>query len=165
MKEKVTQTKKQLFAEIFRFLIVGGSATVVDYCVFWLFDVFIFPAIFPQTAFFTTLALILSVGLGFCVGLIINWVLSVLFVFRETGKNVTVQSKKEFLIFTLIGAFGLILNELGMLLLVWLLPEITLFRTVVFLKMPWKKWIAKCIVTLVVLVCNYIGRKKLIFHK
>ena len=165
MEEKVQQTKKQLFAEIFRFLIVGGLATAVDYCVFWLFDAIIFPAIFPQTAFFTTLALILSVALGFCVGLIINWMLSVCFVFRETGKEVTVQSKKEFLIFTVIGVFGLILNELGMLLLVWLLPEITLFHSTQFLKMPWKKWLAKCIVTLVVLVCNYIGRKKLIFNK
>ena len=58
MEEKVTQTKKQLLAEIFRFLIVGGGATVVDYCIFWVFDTLIFPAIFPQTAFFTTLALI-----------------------------------------------------------------------------------------------------------
>lgn len=164
MEEKVTQTKKQLCAEIVRFLLVGGLATVVDYGVFWLFDTLIFPALFPQTAFFTTLALILSVALGFCVGLIINWVLSVLFVFRETGKAVTVQSKKEFFTFTIIGVFGLLLNELGMLLLVWLLPEITLFKTVAFLKMPWKKWIAKCIVTLVVLVCNYVGRKKLIFN-
>ena len=165
MEEKVTQTKKQLMTEIIRFLLVGGLATLVDYCVFWVFDALIFPAVFPQTGFFTTLALVLAVALGFCVGLIINWVLSVCFVFRETEKQVTVQSKKEFFTFTIIGVFGLLLNELGMLLLVWLLPEIALFNTLTFLKMPWKKWIAKCIVTLVVLVCNYIGRKKFVFNK
>ena len=31
------QTKKQLFWEIFRFLLVGGIATLTDYAVFYLF--------------------------------------------------------------------------------------------------------------------------------
>ena len=35
--QKISQTKKQLFWEIVRFLIVGGTATAVDYLVFYLF--------------------------------------------------------------------------------------------------------------------------------
>ena len=41
--EKRTQTKEQLFWEVFRFLLVGGTATVADYLVFWLFDGWILP--------------------------------------------------------------------------------------------------------------------------
>ena len=41
----VKQTKKQLFWEIFRFLLVGGTATVADYFVFWLFDGLLFSAL------------------------------------------------------------------------------------------------------------------------
>ena len=33
MEEQVKQTKKELFWEIFRFLLVGGTATVFDYAV------------------------------------------------------------------------------------------------------------------------------------
>ena len=164
MQEKtVTQTKKQLFAEIFRFLLVGGTATLADYLVFWLLEAFFFPAIFPQTTFFTGLALVLSTGFGFCVGHAVNWIFSVSFVFKQTKKQVTVRSKKEFITFTVIGLIGLAINELGMLLLVWLLPDIMLFGVVSFLSMPWKKWIAKCIVTVIVLIWNYIGRKKFVF--
>ena len=158
-----TQTKKQLFAEIFRFLLVGGTATLADYLVFWLLEAFLFPAIFPQTAFLNGLALVLSTAFGFCVGHAVNWIFSVSFVFKQTKKQVTVRSKKEFITFTVIGLIGLAINELGMLLLVWLLPDIMLFGVVSFLSMPWKKWIAKCIVTVIVLIWNYIGRKKFVF--
>ena len=73
------QTKTQLFWEIFRFLIVGGGATVVDYAVSNLF----YGWLLPPSAVGTTLALILSTVFGFCVGLVINWLLSVAFVFRQ----------------------------------------------------------------------------------
>lgn len=164
-KKTTTQTKKQLLAEIFRFLLVGGTATVVDYAVFWALDAWLLPLLLPQTVFFTTLSLIVAVACGFCVGLLVNWVLSVCFVFRETKKQVHVRSKKEFWTFTLIGLIGLAINELGVLLLVWLLPEMTILGGTSFLNMAWEKWISKCIVTLVVLVWNYIGRKKFIFTK
>ena len=42
--EKTKQTKKQLLAEIFRFLLVGGLATVADYIVFYLFRQWLLPA-------------------------------------------------------------------------------------------------------------------------
>ena len=35
------QTKKEIFYEIIRFLIVGGIATLVDYIVTWLFKMYV----------------------------------------------------------------------------------------------------------------------------
>lgn len=152
------QTKKQLFLEIFRFLLVGGVATLADYLVFWIFDALVFPEGWG------TLALVLSTALGFCVGLIVNWVLSVSFVFRETEEKISVRSKKPFLTFALIGLFGLLITELGVVLLVWAFPSFTLFGKTALFGTAWEKWLAKAIMTCLVLVWNYLGRKIFIFR-
>ena len=157
MEEK--QTKKQLFWEILRFLLVGGIATLADYLVFWIFDALVFPLVLPHH----TVALVLSTALGFCVGLIVNWVLSVSFVFRQVKDEQQAKSKKSFFIFTVIGVIGLAITVIGVLALVAVLPEITLFGTMALLGTAWEKWIAKVIMTCIVLVWNYLGRKIFIF--
>ena len=158
------QTKKQLFLEILRFLIVGGTATLVDYLIFWIFDAWLFPLILPiEIAAFSTLALVLSTALGFCVGLLVNWVLSVRFVFRAVKDEESVRSKRSFALFALIGVIGLMLTEVGVVTLVAVLPEITVFGRTALLGTAWKKWLAKTVMTCLVLVFNYLGRKFLIF--
>lgn len=158
------QTKKQLFLEILRFLIVGGTATLVDYLIFWIFDAWLFPLVLPiEIAAFSTLALVLSTALGFCVGLLVNWVLSVRFVFRAVKDEERVRSKRSFTLFALIGVIGLALTEVGVVTLVAVLPEITIFGTTALLGTAWKKWLAKAVMTCLVLVFNYLGRKFLIF--
>lgn len=160
---EIVQTKRQLFWEIFRFLLVGGLATLADYIVFWLFDGVLFP-LFPwENDAWLGISLAISTALGFVVGLIVNWLLSVSFVFREVKDKEKAASKNSFVIFTIIGLIGLGLTELGVLILVAVLPEITLFGAVAFLGTAWKKWIAKVIMTCIVLVFNYIGRKLFIF--
>ena len=158
------QTKQQLFLEILRFLIVGGTATLVDYVTFWIFDALLFPWILPiEIAAFSTLALVLSTALGFCVGLLVNWVLSVRFVFRAVKDEERVRSKRSFALFALIGVIGLAVTEVGVLTLVAVLPEITICGTTALLGTVWKKWLAKAVMTCLVLVFNYLGRKFLIF--
>ena len=152
------QTKQQLFLEIVRFLLVGGLATLADYVVFWLFDAFVFPGNWG------TIALVASTAFGFCVGLIVNWVLSVRFVFRETQEKISVRSKKPFLGFALIGVFGLLITEFGVVLLVWAFPSFTLLGQATLFGTAWEKWLAKAIMTCLVLVWNYLGRKMLIFR-
>ena len=152
------QTAQQLFWEIFRFLLVGGVATLTDYFTFWIFDAFVFPESWG------TVALVLSTALGFCVGLIVNWVLSVRFVFRETEEKISVRAKKLFLTFALIGLFGLLITELGVVLLVWAFPSFTIFGQTALFGTAWKKWFAKAIMTCLVLVWNYLGRKIFIFR-
>ncbi len=156
------QTKKQLFWEIFRFLLVGGIATLVDYFVFWLFDGVLFPLL-PFSAWWGTAALILSTALGFCAGLAVNWLLSTKFVFRQVKNKEEATSKKGFAVFTVIGVIGLALTELGVLLLVAIFPEFSLFGRADLLGTTWAKWLAKVIMTCVVLVWNYVGRKLFVF--
>ena len=159
----VKQTKKQLFWEIFRFLLVGGAATVADYFVFWLFDGLLFSALPLSGKAWELFFLIVATAAGFCVGLIVNWILSVKFVFRAVRNQEEVESKKSFFVFTVIGLIGLGLTEIGVVLLVMLFPEITLFGTTALLGTEWKKWLAKVIMTCIVLVFNYVGRKLLVF--
>ncbi|MBQ8308418.1 MAG: GtrA family protein [Clostridia bacterium] len=152
------QTTKQLFWEIFRFLLVGATATLADYLVFWVFDAWIFPKRWG------TVALVLATALGFCVGLLVNWILSVRFVFRETKEEIDVRSKKPFAVFAIIGLIGLAITELGVVLLVFAFPEITLFGKTALFGTAWEKWFAKAIMTCLVLVWNYLGRKIFIFR-
>ena len=152
------QTKEQLFWEIFRFLLVGATATLVDYLVFWVFDAFIL----PQT--WGTVSLVLATALGFGVGTLVNWVLSVRFVFRETREKIDVRSKKPFAVFALISLIGLAITELGVVLLVFAFPEIKILGSTALFGTAWEKWLAKAIMTCLVLVWNYLGRKILIFR-
>ena len=154
------QTKTQLFWEIFRFLLVGGTATVVDYAVFWLFDAFVFAWALPA---FPLLALVLATAIGFCVGLLVNWVLSVRFVFKAVKDETAVRTKKAFLLFALIGVFGLLITELGVVVLVATLPDVRLLGATALFGTAWKKWLAKAVMTCVVLVWNYLGRKIFVF--
>ena len=156
------QTKKQLFWEIFRFLLVGGIATIVDYAVFYIFRQWLLPARLIESGGWNVISLIIATAFGFCVGLAVNWILSVTFVFRAVKDKEEVKSTKSFFIFTVIGLIGLGITELGILLLVHIFPEITLFGVTEFL-LPWKEWLAKIIMTCIVLVFNYVGRKLFVF--
>lgn len=163
MEEKIKQTKTQLFWEIFRFLLVGGTATVLDYIVFYLFRQWILPGALVDSDIWDIISLTIATALGFVVGLIVNWVLSVKFVYRAVRNKEEAASKKSFLIFTVIGLIGLGLTELGVVLLVWVFPEITIVNVTGFLGLPWEEWFAKVIMTCIVLVWNYLGRKIFIF--
>lgn len=153
------QSKKSLFLEILRFLIVGGTATIFDYAVSYLFYQWLLPPALIGHAF----SLISSTAFGFCVGLIVNWVLSVRFVFRNVRDKKKSRSKKSFVVFTVIGVIGLAITELGMHFGVFFLPSFSLFSSPTFLGAEWKWWIMKVVMTGIVLVWNYVGRKLLIF--
>ena len=83
------QSKKDIFLEIIRFLIVGGIATVVDYIVFYLCNLVIFKNIEETTNY------VLSTALGFSAGLVTNWVLQK-FVYRYLIDDV-LKNKKIFI--------------------------------------------------------------------
>ncbi len=148
--------KYPLAFEIIRFLIVGGIATVVDFftmgIVLYLFNPSIYPhfynVFYGRTDSPSLLANMVGTGLGFVVGLIINYVLSVFFVFINKGKS---KSTKGFLQFAVLSAIGLAIHELGMYLLGGLLGI--------------NEWIIKILMTFIVLVYNYLSRKLLIFKK
>ena len=161
--EHIEQTPKQLFWEIVRFLIVGGTATLVDYAVFYLFRQWLLPARLISGGAWNITSLVIATAFGFCAGLAINWILSVRFVFRAVRDEKEVRSRRSLMIFTVIGLIGLGITELGVALLVLIFPEITLFGRTAFL-LPWEEWLAKAIMTCIVLVFNYVARKYFVFR-
>lgn len=157
--EILKQTKKEIFWEIFRFLLVGGCATVCDYLVHALVE-----NVLHTLTGWTTAALWIATASGFLVGMLINWVLSIVFVFRAVRNRKKATSKKSFLIFVLISLIGLALTLVGVWFLkIYVIPEFALFKTATFLGVTWNEWVAKAIMTCIVLVWNYIGRKIFIF--
>lgn len=140
-------------AEIVRFLIVGGSATVIDYFVMGITLYCFDPSLYPH--FYniwigggdpSTLATVVGTGVGFCAGLIFNYIFSILFVFRDKGNA---RSTQGFVLFALFSLGGLLINLGGM----------YLGYNVIGIN----EWIVKTFFTLVVLVYNYSTRKIFIF--
>ena len=150
--ENVKQDKKQLLGEIFRFLLIGGFATIVDYVIFYLSTYLIFASLEDG------LNKILSTFLGFTAGLIINWIFSARFVYRYEKKT----TNKQLLTYIIICIAGLLVTELGIYLAMPLYE--TYYVTIIFTFDFWQLFF-KCLMTVIVLVLNYLGRKFLIFNK
>jgi putative flippase GtrA len=100
--------------------------------------------------------------MGFLVGLLVNWVLSLVFVFRQVQNAEKARSTKSFLIFAIVGLIGLAITEIGML-LANLLPDFNFLGTSQLFRQEWKWWFTKVAMTCIVLAWNYLGRKILIF--
>jgi putative flippase GtrA len=132
-----------LIQEFARYLLVGGTAFLVDTGILYLTQ---------RTIFYNMgeTGVLISTALGFTAGLIYNYILSIIFVFRKTSNRVKSGDVKPFLIFTIIGVIGLGITEGGMYL------GIRLFGLSYYL-------IIKVFIAVIVLFWNYIGRKVFIF--
>ena len=149
------QKNKGIILEILRFLLVGGLATVIDFAVFELCMYVLFSTLDE------TLNLVLSTTCGFVVGLIFNYIFSIIFVFKGAKEDKKTQTIQAFLLFTLIGVIGLGIKigiqTGGNALMNVIFSDATGF---------WAWFIDTFVygvATLIVLVWNYIGRKLLIF--
>ena len=149
------QKNKGIILEILRFLLVGGLATIIDFAVFELCMYVLFSTLEE------TLNLVLSTTCGFVVGLIFNYIFSIIFVFKGAKEDKKTQTIKAFLLFTLIGVIGLGIKigiqTGGNALMNVIFPSADGF---------WSWFIDTFIygvATLIVLVWKYVGRKLLIF--
>lgn len=155
-KIKALFIKYPVLGEIFRFCVVGGIATVVDFFVMGVVLYFFEPSLYPNffhvfiggKAESSLTANMVGTGLGFLIGLLVNYVLSVWFVFICKGNSKTALG---FLEFALLSAVGLGLHELGMYVLNSLCGM--------------NEWIVKILMTAIVLVYNYVSRKLFIFKE
>ena len=133
--------------QAFRFLFVGSASTLIDFLVFYLLNNVLGANIY-----------LLAVPLGFGCGFIVNYLLSSLWVF---------DSKKlfhwsELSKFTVVALLGLGLNYLFIFLL---LETGFLAFFLPFLPLKWINMLAKCIASGLVMVWNFIARKKIVFTK
>jgi putative flippase GtrA len=132
-----------ILKEFIRYLIVGGTAFIVDFTLLYLFKTYVFYNMEVTGVYIST-------ALGFIGGLIYNYVLSLLYVFESAKKNQKGKDIRSFIVFTIIGVVGLLLTELGM------YVGIELFAV--------NYLIVKVFVAGVVLIWNYSIRKILIFN-
>ena len=154
MKNFIEKNRK-LLEEIFRFLLVGGLATLVDFLIYELFCFVLLKGIEDS------LNLIIATTLGFIVGNIVNYFLSITFVFKGAKEDKKTQTIGAFLVFTLIGVVGLGIKvgvQTGGNYLMGLMFNPSKTFWIWFLDT-----FVYCFATLIVLIWNYIGRKLFIF--
>ena len=131
------------YLEFMRYLLVGGTAFLVDYAIFFLTKTFVFNVYGDAGVYIAT-------ALGFTAGLIYNYILSVAYVFESAKEQHKGRTAGAFVLFAVIGIIGLLLSEGGMYLFYGL-------ASVNFM-------IAKVLVAGIVLIWNYTARKLLIFR-
>jgi putative flippase GtrA len=129
-----TEETNNTFLQLLRYTFVGGFAFIVDFSLLYLLTNYL------------NLYYLLSALIAFIAGLLINYFLSIRWVFYR--RNVT-NRKLEFVIFMVIGIVGLALNEL----LLWLFTDILLFYYL----------ISKIFTAIFVYLWNFFARKLLLF--
>lgn len=127
---RVKKQTEKLFIQIFKFVIVGGVATIIDFLSIFIFKEFLhIPVIIANT-------------LAFCIATTYNYIASVRWVFNVNDSK---NKKKTFITFIIFSMLGLILNDLIM----WFFIE--LFNLFYIL--------AKLIATVFVMIFNFVTRK------
>lgn len=153
---------RKLIFEIIRFLLVGGFATLVDWAISF-FVTSITPSVMVGSLDITHT--VLSTACGFSIGLLVNYFLSVIFVFKDKKDEKSGKSFKDFLVFSLIGVLVLLFQFL----LIYLVNDLLFVKgmewTVILVgNLTWGYIIAKVLATAIGLVLNYIFRKIFVFR-
>lgn len=131
----------EIINEFLKYFVVGGVSFIVDYLTLISFHEVIIPNI--------RYSLYISSIIGFLLGLITNYNMSIRYVFRSAFNNNKGRSSKDKLLFLSIGAIGLLFNEAGF------------FFGSYFLGISYRY--LKIVIAFIVLIWNFIARKILIF--
>jgi putative flippase GtrA len=126
----VSEKTEKLLLQIFKFIIVGGTATIIDWAVYYV--LYNFLRVNP---------LIANI-LSFTVSVIYNYIASVKWVFDVNKEKSKIKMVIEFLVFSVI---GLLLSEL----LLWIFIDILSINAM----------ISKIVSTAIVMVFNFVTRK------
>lgn len=127
----VSNNVEKLLVQIFNFGIVGVIATIIDFLFLYLFrDICKFPLVVSNT-------------LSFAISLLYNYWASMTFVFNVNKKK---SKKKNFILFVIFSVIGLIINDI----IIIIVTE----------KMGIYYLISKVIATFIVMVFNFVTRKK-----
>lgn len=121
--------------QFLRYLFVGGVSAIVDMGVFFI------------AVNMLDLHYLAGQTFGFIFGLITNYIISVLWVFRHTG-----NLQKEFSLFAIVGIGGLLLSYVFL----WIFIDIFQIHT-------FGNMLAKIITVFLVLFWNFGMRKKFVF--
>lgn len=176
MEKEKANHKTSKWWELLRFLICGVVAALFDYLTCQLI-VFICGNALSN---FWTIAL--STMAGFIVGVITNYIISILWVYQNVDQSINKKSKKFIALFVLFSFIGMLLS-IGTMYLCELTcisawgDEASIINTqllslirqygIGFLAQPsfWRYFIAFCLKTIVGLVFNYFTRKYILFKE
>ena len=151
--------KKKLIKELLRYLVAGGSAFVFDLITKTLFHSLILPAdmgTFSVFGFENEIRVTLATTAGFLVGLIVNYVISIFFVFTSESQKERGKGIKPFLIYLAVSIVGLLVN-IGVTQLGCNLLSIGKENTIMFM-------FISCVAAGIALIWNYIGRKVFVYR-
>jgi len=140
--------KKETLLEFLRYIVVGGVAALVDMGVNYATLYFILGATKDDKW-----QVAAAVTAGFVIGLIVNFVLSNIFVFRTAEQQKEGKTAKAFIIYAVVGVIGYFLTV-----------GLTLLGTLVIGESGIWYLLLTCAVKGIVLVWNYIGRKILVYR-
>ncbi|MBC7765465.1 MAG: GtrA family protein [Hyphomonadaceae bacterium] len=170
LKKLFTHKTNNTYVQVFRFLFVGGAATIVDICVFHLMA-----NVLGMSVYYG------AIPIGFLCGMTVNFILSSVWVFNSrNGVNA-----REFIGFFAIALLGLGMNYIiiyGLLDLPLIQIPYESFSTLVYnvierirhlLSLPTKiiklttleNLMAKLIATVLVMIWNFYARKKFVYKK
>ena len=121
----------KLVNKIIRFSIVGGIATLIDFVCLYIFKEFL------------NFNVILANTLSFIISVTYNYIASITWVF-DTNKNK--NKKVQFILFIIFSIVGLIINNI----ILYILTD----------KLNIYYLISKVVATLIVMVFNFVTRKK-----
>lgn len=132
MRKKDNMKKNKLLIQIFKFIIVGGIATIIDYIIFYILHELLKVDTLPSNI------------ISFSISVIYNYIASVKWVF-DVKKD---DPKKQFIIFMILSIIGLLINTT----IVYITVDI----------LNWYSMICKVIATGIVMIFNFITRKLLL---
>ncbi len=148
---------KKLFEQILKFGVVGIIAFIIDFVI----TMAVSTGLRVALTMGTSRAAMIGAFFGFVVSVIVNYILSMKYVFV---RREDLDRKREFVIFVILSIFGLIINEL-----------IILFSIdVIYMNWAWLQSLvgdtlatagAKIFATAVVMVYNFITRKIFLENK
>ena len=130
----MNEVKNKLSIQLFKYALVGGIAFLLDFSMLYVLTDYLH------------IYYILSATAAFIAGLLCNYILSVYWVFNERALS---NKLAEFLVFSLIGVIGLLLND-G---LIWTLTEAG--------KMHYLA--SKVLAAIVIFFWNFFARRQILF--
>ena len=148
LKEGFFTKNRKLIFEFLRYVVVGGISAVIDMGVNFVMLFYVLGGTKDDKGLVA-----ISVAAGFAVGLLVNFILSNIFVFKEKDQREKGKTISAFLIYALVGVIGFALTEL-----------LTIGGTLIIGEGGIWYLILTCFVKGIVLVWNYVGRKIFVYR-
>ena len=130
-------------AKVLLYLFVGGTAALVEWGLFYVFFRYALPSLGMQT----TKMILVATAMAFCLSTLYHYFLGNILVFNSGSKY---ERSKELSLVFLVSIIGLAFN----LVLMYIFADI----------LNWHPMVSKVLTSCIVVVWNYLSRKKWIFR-